>query len=246
MPKSKLVPGDFAALYENFEAPVSKFDCGKKCAPLNNGSAYCCSTQMAVPVVDKTEFAFLKTRTDLWRKFKPYDYETRKIVEELHNSACAVECKGAAFCERHNRTIACRAFPFFPYMTRKKEFIGLSVYWVFEDRCWMISNMGIVEQPFIDEFAATFEAIFAKDPTEFDTYVEHSASMRRVFSRWGRKIPLLARDGSTMLVDPGTGEAKPVARAKLPTYEPFNSLANYRRAIKEAGGEVPKEGLAPV
>ena len=60
--------------------------------------------------------------------------------------------------------MACRAFPFFPYFTRQKEFIGLSVYWVFEDRCWMISNMSLVEKPFVDDFVTTFEAIFAKVP----------------------------------------------------------------------------------
>ena len=246
MPSPKLKPEDFAKLYEGFEAPVSRFDCGKKCSPLNNGSPYCCSTQMAVPVVEKSEFAFLKSRTDLWHRFKPYDAATRQIVEDLHNGACAVECKGAAFCERHNRTLACRAFPFFPYFTRQKEFIGLSVYWVFEDRCWMISNMGLVEKPFVDEFFNTFEAIFAKDKLEFDTYVDFSASMRRVFSRWGRIIPVIGRDGLPMFLDPSTGEPAKRAPKAYPRYDPFDSEAHYRAAVKESGGEVPVEGLKPV
>lgn len=88
-PKSKIKPADFATLYEGFNAPVSRFDCGRKCAPLNDGEPVCCSTQNAVPVVHKVEFDLLKTRTDLWSKFKPYDYSTRQIVAELTSDCMA-------------------------------------------------------------------------------------------------------------------------------------------------------------
>ena len=51
MAKATLKPADFASLYDGFTAPVSRFDCGRKCAPLNGGEPVCCSTQNAVPVV---------------------------------------------------------------------------------------------------------------------------------------------------------------------------------------------------
>ena len=104
---------------------MSRFDCGRKCAPLNGGEPVCCSTQNAVPVVHKVEFDLLKSRTDLWSKFKPYDYATRQIVAELTSDCTAIHCKGARFCERDNRTIACRGFPFFPYLTRERQFVGI-------------------------------------------------------------------------------------------------------------------------
>ena len=94
------------------------------------------------------EFDLLKTRTDLWSKFKPYDYATKQIVAELTHDCMAIECKGGRFCERDNRTIACRGFPFYPYLTREKEFVGLGTYWVFEDRCWMMSNLEVVDRAF--------------------------------------------------------------------------------------------------
>lgn len=243
----KLTPDDFAAIYERFEAPVSRFDCGRKCAPLNGGEPVCCSTKNAVPVVDKAEFKLLKGRTDLWAKFTPYDAATKKIVEELATNCAAIECKGARHCERENRTIACRGFPFFPYITREKQFVGLSVYWVFEDRCWMMSHMERVDRRFLEEFVAAYEAIFAKDKAEFDTYVGFSAAMRRVFTRWKRKIPLLARDdGRLLMVDPGRPEPRPGRPGEYPKWGPFKTEAAYRRAVKEAGGVVPPEGLAPV
>jgi len=241
--KASLTPADFASLYEGFKAPVSRFDCGRKCAPLNGGEPVCCSTQNAVPVVHKVEFELLKDRTDLWKKFKPYDFATKQIVAELTHDCMAIECKGGRFCERDNRTIACRGFPFYPYLTRQKEFVGIGTYWVFEDRCWMMSNLEIVDREFVGQFVATYEGLFAKDPSEFKTYVDFSASARRVYSRWKREIPLLGRDGTLLIVEPSSGAIRPGKKKDFPKIAPFDSEKNYRAAVTEAEGEVPKEGL---
>jgi hypothetical protein len=242
---SQLTPEDFARLYERFNASVCRFDCGKKCSPLNGGAPVCCTTNDAVPVVHKAEFRLLRSRTDLWRRFKAYDAPTRRIVGELPASSCAIECRGAAFCERHNRTLACRAFPFFPYVTRQRAILGLSVYWVFEDRCWMISNLRLVEPDFVAECLGAWDLIFARDSEEWDTYVDHSAAMRRVFSRRRRPIPVLDRTARLLLVDPSTGEARRGRTTEYPKYGPFRTEAMYRRAVRDAGGTVPAEGLAP-
>src|SRR6266852_17949 len=233
MPKATIKPQDFATLYEGFNAPVSRFDCGRKCAPLNGGE----------PVVHKVEFDLLKTRTDLWSKFKPYDYATKQIVAELTSDCMAIHCKGARHCERDNRTIACRGFPFYPYLTRERQFVGIGTYWVFEDRCWMMSNLEIVDRPFVEQFIATYEALFVKDLSEFKTYVEFSASARRVYSRWKREIPLLGRAGELLVVEPSTGTIRLGRKKDFPKAKPFTSEKEYRAAIKEAGGEVPNQGL---
>jgi hypothetical protein len=114
---------------------------------------------------------------------------------------------------------------------------------VFEDRCWMMSNLEIVDQPFVDQFVATYEALFVKDPSEFKTYVDFSASARRVYSRWKREIPLLGRDGALLIVEPSSGEIRPGRKPDFPKAAPFDSEKAYREAVTEAGGEVPKEGL---
>src|SRR5260370_33407743 len=98
MPKATIKPADFATLYEGFNAPVSRFDCRRKCAPLNGGEPACCSTQNAVPVVHKVEFDLLMTRTDLWSKFKPDDYATKQMLAELTSDCMAIHCKGARHC----------------------------------------------------------------------------------------------------------------------------------------------------
>ena len=73
----------------------------------------------------------------------------------------------------------------------------------------MMSNLEIVDRAFVEQFVATYEALFVKDPSEFTTYVDFSASARRVYSRWKREIPLLGRDGELLIVEPSTGEIRP-------------------------------------
>ncbi|MGH6961305.1 MAG: hypothetical protein ACREE7_12530, partial [Dongiaceae bacterium] len=209
-------PEDFARIYDRFQAAISRYDCGRKCAPLNGGEPVCCSTGHAVPLVQKAEWRLLKSRSDLWHKFKPYDSATRKIVDELHHSCTAIECKGVRHCERDNRSLACRAFPFFPYITHEGSFVGLAYYWDFEDRCWVISNMNVVDAEFVGEFVAAHEMLFVADPEEFDTFKQHSASMRRVFSRRGAAIPLIGRDGGYFNVLPKSGKIVPADPATLP------------------------------
>lgn len=214
-------PDTYRRIYEAFDAPVSRFDCGRKCAPHNGGEPVCCSTQHAVPVATMAEWRLLKSRTNLWRIFKPYDASTRQIKESLHHSCRAIECKGFMSCERQNRTLACRAFPFFPYITADKSFIGLSYYWIFEDRCWIQSNLQVVGRPFVEEFVRAYEILFAEDREEHQAYVDQSAAMRRVFTRRRRPIPLIHRDGGYFKIMPRTHQLRPARAEDFPKHGPY-------------------------
>ena len=117
---------DFDRIYKKFQAPISKrYDCGQKCAPLNAGIPVCCDHDRAVPIADKGEWDLLRKRTDLWSIYTPKNKTEEKEFGDLAEGCQSIICKGAKFCERENRTIACRAFPFFPYFTKEKELFGL-------------------------------------------------------------------------------------------------------------------------
>lgn len=214
-------PDDYRRIYASFTAPLARFDCGRRCAPHNGGTPVCCSTDHAVPIVDEAEWALLRARSDLWRAYAPNDAAGRRIVAELGEGCRAIECKGARHCERDNRTIACRAFPFFPYFTRAREFVGLAYYWDFEDRCWVISNLQVVDRAFIDEFVIAYEALFAVDESEREGMIAHSASMRRTFTRRKRIIPLVGRGGGFFAVEPRTHVIRPARLEEFPRHGPF-------------------------
>jgi hypothetical protein len=211
----------YRRVYETFRAPVSRFDCGRKCAPHNGGEPVCCSTEHAIPIADKAEFELLRSRTDLWRRYTPNDAAARREVAGMHRDCIAIECKGARSCERENRTMACRAFPFFPYMTRQGEIIGLAYFWAFEDRCWVISNLAVVTQDFVRECISAYEAIFAIDRLEYETNLRLSADMRRVFARTDRIIALVGRDGGYYAIEPRTHRLRPATPAEFPKFGPY-------------------------
>jgi hypothetical protein len=234
-------PKDFDRLYKAFESSISRYDCGRFCAPLNGGSPVCCSVEHAIPVVQKAEWQLLKGRTDLWRKFKPFDKASQDIVDDLADDCAAIECKGARSCERENRTLACRSFPFFPYIDRSNELIGLSFYWDFADRCWVISNLAIVEREFVKEFVDAYEFLFFKDREEFDAYREHSIAMRRVFSRWKRPIPIIGRDGGYFKELPfGRGVARADPR-QFRRYGPWRSPEAFKREVRDLESKIPDD-----
>lgn len=239
---------DFAEIYARFGASIaSRHDCGRYCAPLNGGEPVCCTTGHAIPIVQKSEWKLLKKRTDLWHSFKPFDKTSREIVDELHSSCKAIECKGAAFCERDNRTLACRAFPFFPYFTKERELIGLGYYWSFEDRCWVLSNLACVEKEFVDEFLSAYELLFEKDEDELEAFVDESAAMRRVFSRRGAPLPLIGRDARLYKIMPKTkGKVVPAKPSDFKAHGAYKSPKAYARAVKEEGGDPRDAPFPPV
>ncbi len=206
----------YRRVYASFTAPVSRFDCGQKCAQHNGGTPVCCSTEHAVPILDKAELKLLRSRSDLWRPYKPTDAAGREIVADMHEDCCAAECKGAAFCERDNRTMACRAFPFFPYMNREGEILGLSYYWGFVDRCWLMNHLEVVTTQFIGECLDAYQTIFAEDPEEYDCNKDLAADMRRVYTRWNKPLPLLARDGTLYAIEPRTHVQRPARPGDFP------------------------------
>jgi len=229
-------PKDFTKIHEEFAAPISKVhDCGQWCAPLNNGQPVCCTVDNAIPIVDKAEWKSLKARTDLWSKYKvpKGDKHAQSIVDDLPDTCMAIECKGAAHCERDNRSLACRSFPFYPYIDKQGRVLGLAYYWDFEDRCWILSNLEIVEQEFVTELLNAYEFLFFKDADEYDVFKGQSAQQRRVFSRAERDIPLIGRDGELYRIPPHGGEPEAATPSDFDAHGPYASDEAYQQAIKD-------------
>jgi hypothetical protein len=85
----------------------------------------------------------------------------------------------------------------------------------------VISNLQIVEGEFVAEFVSTFELLFRRVPGELEVFRDYSASMRRVFSRQGRTIPLIGRDHHYYKVIPKSGEIKPTSVDNFSKYGPY-------------------------
>jgi len=218
---------DIAGLYALFDAPITSLDCGKKCAPYNEfGVPFCCDTSHAIPTAYLGEWDYLQTFTDLWHEWEDDNHdETDRLQSEIPDGQILIECLGHKLCQRNFRSITCRAFPFFPYITKEGEFIGLSYYWEYEDRCWVINHLDAVTPEYVQAFVTGYDWIFENSPGELENFRYHSIIMRRVFGRKKRMIPLLHRDRRALMVIPKDGKHKRIDLANLPKYGPYEIAA---------------------
>jgi hypothetical protein len=223
----KRVYPDFEELYERFQPPIARVDCGMKCAPYNDyGVPFCCDTAHAVPAAYQAEWVYLQEHTNLWHLWVDADpEETERLRSQAPDGQVLIECLGYEYCQRDYRSITCRAFPFFPYVTLESEFLGMTYYWQYQDRCWVISHLEEVTPRFRESFATAYEALFRWYPEELENFRYQSIVMRRVFGRRKAAIPLLHRDGYDYQVNPRNGELARVNAKEFPKYDPYEVAA---------------------
>jgi len=221
-------PAQFASLYAEFDAPITSLDCGTKCAPYNNGIPVCCDTRHAVPTAYSAEWHYLQVNTDLWHLWIGETHaETARLQDEAPH-LILIECLGHQHCQRNYRSLTCRAFPFAPYLNSVGQFLGLTYYWEYEDRCWVISNLDVVTDEYRRQFVNAFERVFDQISGERDGFAQHSAEMRRVFAKDEQMIPLLHRDGGAFYVNPTTETLSPTQADAFPKYDPFAVMDELR------------------
>lgn len=210
----------FLDLYSQFSSPITALDCGEKCAPYNQGGVpFCCDTRHSVPTAYQAEWEFLQRNTNLWHLWKSTNpTEQDRLEDQLPPGQVLIECLGHHYCQRDFRSIACRAFPFFPYFTSAGAFIGLSYYWEYEDRCWVISNLGAVTGSYRQEFILTFEHIFKLYPEEINSFIHQSKRMRSHFHHQQRAIVLLHRNGKNYKISPTSERLRRVSELRLPKH----------------------------
>lgn len=213
-------------LYRQFDAPVTEFDCGEKCRVHNpGGKPFCCDICQAVPVAFHQEWEYFQQNTDLWRPWRgdecaedPGDPDD--LRSEIPEHMLPLACLGPDRCQRAFRATSCRQFPFFPYITRRGDFIGLAYEWAFEEACWVISNLGSVTDRFRREFVAAYDALLTWD-AEFEGYANLSEQMREDFSARKRRIPLLHRRGGSYLISPGSERLVRIPPEKFRKFGPY-------------------------
>lgn len=207
-----LTPTDIRRIYNNFDVPITALDCGQECAPQNHGIPFCCDTCHAVPAAYTSEWDFLKDATNLWHAYRgdecasvpDPEAERARLEADTPESMTLLACLGHTRCQRNFRAIACRQFPFFPYVTADYRFIGLAYEWTFEGKCRVIEHLDQVTPQYRQQFIATFDFIFANFDEEFDAYAEKSSQARGYFSAEKRRIPILHRNGSNYLLSPAS------------------------------------------
>ena len=213
---------EIRALYAGFNLPISAVDCGQKCAPHNpSGIPFCCDICEAVPAAYESEWAALQKTTKLWHRYRGDECVAQpEALDEdvLPEGMLLLACLGAHACERENRLMSCRQFPFFPYVSSDYEFLGLAYDWEFEEKCWVISNLTQVTDVYREEFVRTFDGIFALFQDEFDSYAIRSEEMRDVFAEQQRGFVIVLRGGGLGMIDPLEEGITPLEAEQAPAF----------------------------
>lgn len=218
---------EFSALYSRFNAPIAEPNCGDRCAPYNErGVPFCCDTRHTVPSAYDYEWKFLKSNTNLWHLWQSDNADDyAELANQTPDGHQLIACLGHQECQREYRSITCRAFPFFPYITHEGDFVGLSYYWEYEDRCWVINSLQVVSRNYRDEFISAYDFLFDRLPRELSNFKGHSNVMRHIFGRKRRAIPLLHRNGFYYKITPGNGRMRRVPVEKFPKFGVYKIAA---------------------
>lgn len=212
---------DFHRLYTTFNNPVTEVDCGQKCAPFSTrGLPVCCDICEAIPCAYDQEWQYLQTNTDHWHLWQESDCQ-QEFSAEISDYQVLIACQGSADCQREYRSISCRQFPFFPYITRDSRTLGLTYFWEFEPSCWVISNLHLVLPVFKRQFLSFYDQLFDQWPEEMESYAYLSENMRAYFLSKKRRIPILHRNGKTYLLSPNSERLQKIEPEKLQKFEPF-------------------------
>jgi hypothetical protein len=220
---------EIRSLYDQFDAPIARLDCGGKCAPHNpSGKPFCCDICQAVPAAYKSEWAYLAPNTDLWHVWRGDECENHlstteraRLQDETPASMTLLACLGPERCQRDFRALSCRQFPFFPFVTADYRFVGLAYEWEFESKCWVISNLERVSARYREEFIRVYDYVFALFQDEFESYAARSEEMCLYFIERKRRIPILHRNGGVYLLSPASGRMIRVEAGKLPKFGPY-------------------------
>lgn len=214
-------------IYNGFSAPVTEEDCGLYCAAHNpSRKPFCCDICLAVPAAYHAEWNYLREHTALWHPWRGDECSTeqsdpRSLEEQTPLHMRLLACLGPEQCERDYRSISCRQFPFFPYITSDDRFIGLTYNWDFEDTCWVISHLDLVSPVFRQEFICTYDELLYEVPDDYDSYYYLSEDMRRHFAKIRRRIPLLHRDGGTYLISPKSEKLAKASFSQMRKFGPY-------------------------
>lgn len=217
----------FESLYEEFDNPIGNFDCGKKCAPYNEGLVpFCCDTRHVVPSGYLPEWQYLKSNTDLWHLWQPEAAEeAEELEQQIPTGQVLIECLGHKLCQRAFRTIACRAFPFFPYIDHNGRFQGISYYVEYREICWVISNLEYVSAAYCQAFFCTYKQIFMYCPDEMDNFSYYSEQLRMKSEKEDSAITILDAQGELFEISPSSGRKQKTTSEDISKFGPYKIAA---------------------
>lgn len=168
-------------LYKLMEVPMTEFDCGQLCVTEENGVPPCCDALKTVPVLFKSEYEWHRKRNDFWRQMNEDDpvYNTFCELIDADDYEQFAICPGVEGCDRDQRSLVCRTYPFEPYIDEDGRLKGITFNYDEEEVCPLVSKLDLdLNGDYITNSLIYWDFIFKRFPDQFDIYYESSQQLR--------------------------------------------------------------------
>ena len=172
--KERLSRETLLELYELLSVPMTDFDCGELCAPLNEGIPICCDRKRTIPILFKDELRWHRGGR-FWKKSGCRSRDEREIAEEIDDIYEVARCPGPGACDRNKRALVCRFFPLEPYVDSQGNILTLRFNNDEGHEC-PLADMGIsvFRQEYLRNAEIVWENILRIYPEERELYIEQS------------------------------------------------------------------------
>ena len=189
----KLSSEELHELFELMSHPMISFDCGQLCRDTGDGMPVCCDHSNFHPLLFTDEYKWLKAhRGAQWKKFVPKSKLDRKEVKELADHLIFADCPGIENCNRDNRALVCRFFPFEPHVCGDGKVQGLAFITEDEKKCPLVKKpRKTFSKRYVNASIKVWQKIIDAYPDEKELYVSESKKRERRAKRKDKRVRLL-------------------------------------------------------
>ena len=186
--KTRFSKKQLKRFYKLLSVPMIDFDCGKLCAPENDGIPVCCENEGVVPILFNEEYKYYWKNGRFWKRMPPVTKEIKKFIEEAEDYYIFAKCPEHEGCERTKRSICCRTFPLEPHVSKDGEVIGLAYANARDINCPLIGRPQTIFNPvYIRNVIKFWQEMFEFYPEEQEMYIDESRKRERRIKRLQRE-----------------------------------------------------------
>ncbi|MBI4825030.1 MAG: TIGR04282 family arsenosugar biosynthesis glycosyltransferase [Nitrospirae bacterium] len=188
--KERITERDMKMFQDLLSVNMIDFDCGKLCAPKNNGVPVCCENEFVVPILFHDEYKRHRRNGRFWKR-APRTEEVKKYIEESEDYYVFASCPGPEKCIREQRSFNCMTFPFEPHINKDGEIAGLSYFNGKDVKCSLMDKPQKTYNPkYISNSIKFWKELFEYYPEEKESYMDESRKRERKAKRTGKRFKL--------------------------------------------------------
>lgn len=190
--KPKLTHNDLEKMFDLMSHSMISFDCGQLCKETCSCIPACCDNNTLFPLLFKEEYVWLTEHKGAdWKSFKP----CRKKYTEFKNLSdhlIFAKCPGIEKCNRDTRALACRFFPFEPYVDRKGKVLGLTFMTDDPEQCPLVTKpVKTFSKKYIRASIKVWQSLVDTFPDEKRLYKSESRKRERHAAKKGTRLRIL-------------------------------------------------------